>query len=76
VYAVEKNPNAVVHIQQMLRREGWGDRVRAWAGGVGGWVVPLSGSLTGSLLDSPLTHTAQQLTFMFSTQQANLLAYS
>ena len=27
VYAVEKNPNAVVHIQAMLRREGWEDDV-------------------------------------------------
>jgi hypothetical protein len=33
VYAVEKNPNAVVHIQQMLRREGWGDRVSDWEEG-------------------------------------------
>lgn len=29
VYAVEKNPNAVVHIQAMLRREGWEDDVSA-----------------------------------------------
>lgn len=28
VYAVEKNANAVVHIQAMLRREGWQDKVR------------------------------------------------
>lgn len=28
VYAVEKNPSAVVHIQAMIDREGWTDKVR------------------------------------------------
>jgi len=27
MYAVEKNANAVVHIQALLRKEGWQDKV-------------------------------------------------
>jgi protein arginine N-methyltransferase 5 len=27
VYAVEKNPNAVVHIQAMIKNEGWESQV-------------------------------------------------
>jgi hypothetical protein len=33
VYAVEKNPAAVVHIQAMVDREGWGGMVGSYVGG-------------------------------------------
>ncbi len=39
VYAVEKNPNAVIHIQAMIKKEGWEDQVRrGYFDGSGFWM--------------------------------------
>lgn len=39
VYAVEKNPNAIVHIQHMLRSEGWEEDVRIVSADMRHWQV-------------------------------------
>jgi hypothetical protein len=50
VYAVEKNPNALVHIEQMITAEGWGEQVSLvliiWAGP---WQLYAYASLGASL---------------------------
>ncbi len=60
VYAVEKNPNAVIHIQQLLRREGWTDSVRIVSADMRQWQAPepadiLVSELLGSFGDNELS---------------------
>eukprot|EP00798_Chlamydomonas_sp_ICE-L_P014068 gene14068-20013_t len=60
VFAVEKNPNAVVHIQAMLRREGWEDKVSIVSADMRHWQAPeqadiLVSELLGSFGDNELS---------------------
>ncbi|PNW85217.1 hypothetical protein CHLRE_03g176550v5 [Chlamydomonas reinhardtii] len=60
VYAVEKNPNAVVHIQHMLRTEGWSDCVTLVSADMRHWQAPepadiLVSELLGSFGDNELS---------------------
>lgn len=59
VYAVEKNPNAVVHIQQLLAEHGWQDQVRllpcVFPGmGAGGGGVERGGRVWGKAWQCPM----------------------
>lgn len=60
VYAVEKNPNAIVHIQQMLRTEGWEKAVTIVSADMRSWQAPepaeiLVSELLGSFGDNELS---------------------
>ncbi|EFJ52078.1 hypothetical protein VOLCADRAFT_56541, partial [Volvox carteri f. nagariensis] len=60
VYAVEKNPNAIVHIQQMLRSEGWESDVTIVSADMRHWQAPepaeiLVSELLGSFGDNELS---------------------
>ncbi len=60
VYAVEKNPNAVVHIQDLLRREGWQGSVSIVSADMRHWRAPepahvLVSELLGSFGDNELS---------------------
>eukprot|EP00200_Dunaliella_tertiolecta_P003160 CAMPEP_0202343186 /NCGR_PEP_ID=MMETSP1126-20121109/3419_1 /ASSEMBLY_ACC=CAM_ASM_000457 /TAXON_ID=3047 /ORGANISM="Dunaliella tertiolecta, Strain CCMP1320" /LENGTH=662 /DNA_ID=CAMNT_0048934227 /DNA_START=1282 /DNA_END=3267 /DNA_ORIENTATION=- len=60
VYAVEKNANAVVHIQALLRREGWQDKVTIVTADMRTWQAPepadiLVSELLGSFGDNELS---------------------
>ncbi|KAJ9525988.1 hypothetical protein QJQ45_009372 [Haematococcus lacustris] len=60
VYAVEKNPFAVVHIQEMLRREGWQQQVEIVSADMRQWQAPeaadiLVSELLGSFGDNELS---------------------
>ncbi|GIL73292.1 hypothetical protein Vretimale_4879 [Volvox reticuliferus] len=60
VYAVEKNPNAIVHIQQMLRSEGWERDVTIVSADMRHWQAPepaeiLVSELLGSFGDNELS---------------------
>ncbi|GLC44329.1 hypothetical protein PLESTB_000481500 [Pleodorina starrii] len=60
VYAVEKNPNAIVHIQQMLRSEGWEADVSIVSADMRHWQAPepaeiLVSELLGSFGDNELS---------------------
>ncbi|KAG2500070.1 hypothetical protein HYH03_002347 [Edaphochlamys debaryana] len=60
VYAVEKNPNAIVHIQQMLRAEGWEEAVTIVSADMRHWQAPeladiLVSELLGSFGDNELS---------------------
>ena len=60
VYAVEKNPNAVVTLQHLVAKEGWGDRVQIFPGdmrtcGADVRVDVLVSELLGSFGDNELS---------------------
>eukprot|EP00877_Chromochloris_zofingiensis_P008918 jgi/Chrzof1/427/Cz01g15150.t1 len=60
VYAVEKNPSAVVHIQAMIDREGWTDKVKIVSADMRSWQPPeladiLVSELLGSFGDNELS---------------------
>ncbi|KXZ56533.1 hypothetical protein GPECTOR_1g479 [Gonium pectorale] len=60
VYAVEKNPNAIVHIQNMLRTEGWERHVSIVSADMRHWQAPepadiLVSELLGSFGDNELS---------------------
>ncbi|KAI8473882.1 MAG: PRMT5 arginine-N-methyltransferase-domain-containing protein [Monoraphidium minutum] len=60
VWAVEKNPAAVVHIQAMVEREGWGDMVTIVKADMRTWSAPhaadiLVSELLGSFGDNELS---------------------
>ena len=60
VYAVEKNPNAIVTLRNMHRNEGWGDRVTIVSHDMRTWQAPeqadvLVSELLGSFGDNELS---------------------
>lgn len=60
VYAVEKNPNALVHIEQMIISEGWQDQVTLVSADMRHWQAPeqadiLVSELLGSFGDNELS---------------------
>jgi protein arginine N-methyltransferase 5 len=60
VYAVEKNPAALVHIQARAAREAWGDAVTIVCADMRGWQAPekadiLVSELLGSFGDNELS---------------------
>ena len=60
VYAVEKNPNAVITLQSLVESEGWGDRVTVIAGDMREWAAAeqadvLVSELLGSFGDNELS---------------------
>ncbi|BDA41363.1 Protein arginine N-methyltransferase 5 [Coccomyxa sp. Obi] len=60
IYAVEKNPNAIISLQNLIATEGWGDRVTLVPADMRSWAAPeqadiLVSELLGSFGDNELS---------------------